>query len=180
MLAMETEDTIKFRFCTPQKVDKWDLRFMRMAREVSGWSKDPSTRVGCYVVRDRLPLVHGYNGFPKQIEDTPEMLADREIKMKWMIHAEANAIYNATELGISLKDSTFYVSGLPCCEACALALIRVGARRVVAMEQNLPRRWIDSCMRGVDKLVQAKVQIETLPMEALKQSDLLESLTKVQ
>ena len=165
---METEsDKILFSFCKPYEVNKWDVRFMRMAREVSTWSKDPSTRVGCYVVRDRLPLVHGYNGFPKQIEDTPEMLEDRETKMKWMIHAEANAIYNATELGISLRDSTFYVWGLPCCEACALALIRVGARRVVAMEQDMPRRWMDSCMKGVDKLVRAKVQFETLPRETI-------------
>lgn len=163
---METEnDKILFSFCKPYTTNKWDIRFMRMAREVSTWSKDPSTQVGCCVVRDRQPLVHGYNGFPKQIEDTPEMLADRENKMQWMIHAEANAIYNATELGISLKDSTFYVWGLPCCEACALALIRVGARRVVAMEQDMPRRWMDSCMKGVDKLAKAKVQFETLPYE---------------
>ena len=29
---------------------KWDLRFIELARHISGWSKDPSTKVGCVVV----------------------------------------------------------------------------------------------------------------------------------
>lgn len=165
---METKnDIVPFSFCGDQPVDKWDVRFMRMACEISTWSKDPSTKVGCYVVRDRLPLVHGYNGFPKQIEDTPEKLSNRDSKMLWMVHAEANAIYNATELGISLKDSTFYVYGLPCCEACALALVRIGVRRVVYMEQDLPRRWMESCMKGVFKLSEARIDAVTLPRETI-------------
>ena len=30
--------------------DKWDIRFLELARHISGWSKDPSTKVGCVVV----------------------------------------------------------------------------------------------------------------------------------
>ena len=162
------EESITFiSFCVPHKNSKWDFRFMRLAQEISSWSKDPSTKVGCYVTRDRMPLVNGYNGFPKQIDDSPEMLADRERKMKWMIHAEKNAIYNATELGISLKGSTFYLWGLPPCEDCALAIIRVGAVRVVSVEQEIPKRWIDSCMKGVSKFADAHVEFITLPIAKL-------------
>ena len=35
-----------------------------MARMVAAWSKDPSTKVGAVAVRDRRPLVSGYNGLP--------------------------------------------------------------------------------------------------------------------
>ena len=49
--------------------DKWDQRFLDLAREVSTWSKDPSRQIGCIAVRDRKILATGYNGFPKGIDD---------------------------------------------------------------------------------------------------------------
>jgi dCMP deaminase len=42
-----------------------------------------------------------------------------------------NAIYNATLNGISLRDSTLYVWGLPVCSDCARGVIQVGITRVV-------------------------------------------------
>lgn len=143
---------------------KWDLRFLRLAKEISTWSKDPSTKCGCIVVRDRKPLVYGYNGFPSQIKDDPELLNDRPFKMKWMVHGEANAIYNATEAGVSLKGSTFYIVGLPCCEACALAIIRVGGVRVVIQEQLVPERWVQSCLDGAEKFNRADIEYVALPL----------------
>ena len=50
------------------KQSKWDVRFMRMAHEVASWSKDPSTKVGCVLVKDRKIISMGYNGFPRLIE----------------------------------------------------------------------------------------------------------------
>ena len=29
---------------------KWDTRFLKLAAHIAGWSKDPSTKVGCIVV----------------------------------------------------------------------------------------------------------------------------------
>ena len=29
---------------------KWDLRFLELAKHISDWSKDPSTKVGCIIV----------------------------------------------------------------------------------------------------------------------------------
>lgn len=85
----------------------------------------------------------GYNGFPRDIEDTEFRLNNRDEKYSLTCHAEVNVIYNATYHGISLRDSTVYVSSLPCCSACALALIQVGVNRVVmeagAMERS--EKW---------------------------------------
>ena len=52
--------------------EKWDLRFVNLAEEVAGWSKDPSTQVGAVAVNDRIGTVvaQGYNGFPRGIQDT--------------------------------------------------------------------------------------------------------------
>ena len=45
-----------------------DLRFLRLAREVSTWSKDPSTKVGAVIVGDNGQVIsQGYNGFPEAL-----------------------------------------------------------------------------------------------------------------
>ena len=49
--------------------NKWDQRFIRVAREVSSWSKDPSKQIGAVIVKDKRILATGYNGFPKGIDD---------------------------------------------------------------------------------------------------------------
>ena len=74
---------------------KWDIRFVRIAKEVAEWSKDPSTQVGAIAVKNRKIIATGYNGFPKGIEDIRTRLHDRELKLKFTVHAEKNMIYNA-------------------------------------------------------------------------------------
>ena len=45
--------------------EKWDERFIDLARHISQWSKDPSTKVGCVVIgEDREIRSTGFNGFP--------------------------------------------------------------------------------------------------------------------
>ena len=73
-------------------MDKWDIRFVRIAREVSCWSKDPSTQVGSIAVKNRKIIATGYNGFPKTINDDSGRLGDRERKLKLMVHGEMNMI----------------------------------------------------------------------------------------
>jgi dCMP deaminase len=68
---------------------KWDLRFLELARHIAGWSKDPSTQVGCVVVgQDREIRSTGFNGFPRGIEDNEERLKDREQKYPLICHAK--------------------------------------------------------------------------------------------
>ena len=60
---------------------KWDQRFLKLAEHISGWSKDPSTKVGCVVVgEDREIRSTGFNGFPRGIADDAARLEDREQK----------------------------------------------------------------------------------------------------
>ena len=50
-------------FSKMKKSNKWETRFLEMARLVSGWSKDPSTKVGAVIVRpDKTIASVGYNG----------------------------------------------------------------------------------------------------------------------
>ena len=124
--------------------NKWDIRFLEMAKLVASWSKDPSTQVGAIAVRNRNVIAQGYNGFPRGVDDNEIYYANRAIKYKRIVHAEMNAIYNAAENGVSLKDSTIYVIGLPICHDCAKGLIQAGISRVVTPQQEIPENWKDS------------------------------------
>ena len=141
--------------------DKWDKRFMRVAQEISSWSKDPSKQIGAVAVNDdRRILATGYNGFPKGIEDIPERYEDRSIKYDLVVHAEMNCIYNATFNGISLKGSTLYVYGLPVCHDCAKGIIQVGINRIVMAMDDIPQKWLDSFEKSRRMFDEAGVAID--------------------
>jgi len=124
---------------------KWDRRFMEVAKLTSTWSQDPSSKIGAVIVNAKKIIVSsGWNGFPRGLKDDPLRLNDRETKYKYIVHAEMNAIYNATYNGISLDGTTLYVYGLPTCSECAKGVIQVGIKRVVMLNQVMPEKWRDS------------------------------------
>lgn len=105
---------------------------MRLAREVSSWSKDPSSKIGAVIVNDkRRILATGYNGFPEGIEDTHDRLHNREEKYPRIIHGEMNALLNALKNGVSVEGATIYVYGLPICPDCTKSIIQAGIKRIV-------------------------------------------------
>ena len=121
---------------------KWDQRFLDLAKQISTWSKEPSTQVGCVVVGpDREIRSTGFNGLPRGIEDTSERLNNREIKYPMICHAEENAIMHAARTGISLKNCIAYVTWPPCTR-CARSLIQAGVSEIVyPKEVEIPERW---------------------------------------
>lgn len=126
-------------------LSKWDERYLALAKEVSTWSKDPSTQVGAVTVGSKKEVLsQGFNGFPRNINDTDERYNNRETKYKFVVHAEMNAIYNATYSGTSLDGATLYVYGLPICSECAKGIIQVGIKKVVVEKSKELDNWNDS------------------------------------
>lgn len=125
---------------------EWHQRYLGLAREVSTWSKDPSRKIGAIAVGNKgQVLAQGYNGFPRGIRHSQKRLKDRELKYKYVVHAEMNLIYNATYNGVSLHDSVVYVTGLPVCSECAKGLIQVGVDQVIMPESlDIPENWNES------------------------------------
>lgn len=120
--------------------EKWDRRFLEMARLVSTWSKDPSTKIGVVLVKDRKVVATGYNGFPTGVADD-ERLHEREEKYALIVHAEMNAILQA---GHDAEGSTLYLWGFtgPPCRGCTKHVIQAGIKRVVVNGGNPPPdRW---------------------------------------
>ena len=113
---------------------------MALAQFVATWSRDPSTKVGAVVVGagDRRKIAFGYNGLPPGVEDTEERLNDRETRLALTVHAEANAIYNAT---FDLTGATIYCVRMPCCE-CARGIVSKRIARVVYLvHPEYEGRW---------------------------------------
>jgi dCMP deaminase len=140
----------------------WDKRFLRLAKHISEWSKDPSTKVGCVVVGpDRELRSTGFNGLPRGIEDNEQRLNNREIKYPLICHAEENAIMHAARIGISLKDCTAYVTWPPCTR-CARSLIQAGVSTIVYPENiEIPKRWMDDFNLSLNMLKEAKINLKT-------------------
>ena len=125
--------------------NNWDVRYLELAEQVSSWSKDPSRQIGAVAVGTKgQVLAQGYNGFPRGIKDSSTRYNDREMKYKFVVHAEQNVIYNATYNGVSLDGATLYVWGLPVCSDCAKGVIQTGIKRVVMPLQEIPDHWVDS------------------------------------
>lgn len=124
---------------------KWDNRFLKMAREISTWSKDPSTQCGAVIVRpDKTIVSLGYNGFPRGMPDNDELLTNRDEKLFRVVHAEMNAILTARE---PLLGYTLYVWPFSPCERCAVHIIQSGIKRVVYPITNV-ERWAESFQRS--------------------------------
>lgn len=108
----------------------WDDYFMGIAFVIAQKSLDPSTKHGCIVVDDdNIILSVGYNSPPRGCIDELIPLT-RPDKYAFMVHSEENSIISAARSGISLKNSTFYITGFPCSK-CFRGISNVGARKII-------------------------------------------------
>lgn len=143
--------------------DSWDQVFLRLAKEVASWSKDPSTKVGAVAVGPkRNVLAQGYNGFPRGIFDYAERYNDKPTKYMYVVHAEMNVIYNATYNGVSLDGASLYVYGLPPCSECAKGIIQVGIKEIITETQGIPKKWEESWNFSKSMFDEAGVTVRTI------------------
>lgn len=146
---------------TPNE-EKWHIRFLRLAQEVASWSIDPSTKVGCVLVRNRRVVSTGYNGFPKNISDNFERLMDREKKYEITVHAEVNAVTTAALHGVSTEGCNAYVTFSPCSH-CAAVLINAGIQEVYVVGGSIiPDRWLSNFITASNLLAEAGVLYKVL------------------
>lgn len=136
----------------------WTSRFLEMARGVSAWSKDPSTKVGTVIVRpDRTVVSVGYNGFPRGTDDYHQLLADRDMKLRRTVHAEVNAILAARE---RLDGCTLYLTPLHPCATCAGIIVQSGIKHVVAHLAKTPNAsWADDFKAASRMFKEAGVEV---------------------
>ena len=140
----------------------WDARFLELAMQISSWSKDPSTQVGCVVVGpDREIRSTGFNGLPRGIEDSDERLNNREMKYPMICQAEENAIMHAARIGMPLKECKVYITWPPCTR-CARSLIQAGISQIIYPEKiEIPKRWASDFELALSMVKEAGIQTGT-------------------
>lgn len=137
--------------------DKWDKRYIKLAKLVSTWSKD-ETKVGAVVVvGGDGAIALGYNGFPAGIEDDYR-LKDKDKKNKMIIHAEENALRIA---GNRASKATIYVFGKAVCNTCARVIVQSGISRIVCMnpEDEHSEKWLESGRDAAKMFEEAHIEL---------------------
>lgn len=147
------------------KIDKWDRHFMQAARLASLMSKDPSSKIGAVLVKDRRIVGTGFNGFPPGIADDAR-LHDRAEKYELVVHAEMNAILQA---GRDSRGATLYMYGFesPPCRNCTKHAIAAGVVRVVGCGIPTPERWQANLAAAGGTLAEAGIRMTYIALDAL-------------
>tara|TARA_R110002126_G_scaffold97803_3_gene227609 strand:+ start:5095 stop:5526 length:432 start_codon:yes stop_codon:yes gene_type:complete len=140
---------------TEKKQLKYDLAYLKMAREWGKLSHCKRKQVGALIVKERMIISDGFNGTPSGFDNCCE---DDEGKTKWeVLHAEANAILKVASSTQSAKGATLYITLSPCTQ-CSKLIHQAGIKRVV-----YAKAYRDAS--GLEFLEKAGVEIKNLPYE---------------
>ena len=148
--------------------NKWDNRFIEMANLISTWSKDPSTQCGSVIVDKNKRIISlGFNGFPQNTNDDPELYENREEKYRRVIHAEKNAIMFAK---CDLNNCTMYVVPMPPCSQCTGMIIQSGIKRVVTIHPTLDQkeRWSKDIITTESMFKEANIVMDYIKIRIRK------------
>lgn len=130
-----------------------DNCYMVCAEAHASLSKAIRKKVGAALVTETGIVIAGVNGLPKQLGNDcenvkhnypsnggiPELVTKPEV-----IHAELNCILKAAKEGVSVLNSTLYVTLSPCVD-CASMILSAGIKRIVYKEEY-------RCNAGVELL----------------------------
>jgi dCMP deaminase len=117
-------------------IENWDVYFLSIAETVARKSKDPRCQVGAVIVSaDNVLLSTGFNGLARGVVDSERILDDADEKLKWICHAEMNAILNAARTGVAVAGCSIYVNKFPCL-ACCNAILQAGIARVYTHDKK--------------------------------------------
>lgn len=119
------------------KPTRWDNMFFAEAVLWSRMSHDVQTQCGCVLVKNKSTISTGYNGFMRDIEDNI-FPTTRPDKYPFMIHAEANAVYNAAREGKSTIGSRAYITAPPCI-SCLQMLWQCGVHEIYFTDVSSPK-----------------------------------------
>ena len=150
-------------------MDKWDVRFMKMAYLIAEWTSCymEGRSIGAVIVKDKRIMTTGYNGAPQGMKTCKErgeclrrkmgIPSGTRAEVCYAIHAEQNAILQAAKLGISIDGATLYCTHQPC-SVCAKMIVNAGIRRVL-YEQGYPDAF------SLEIFAEAGVQLEQYKSE---------------
>jgi dCMP deaminase len=138
----------------------WDEKFINLSAFIAEWSKDTNRKNGAVIVDgDNIVVSMGYNGFPRDCDDSIECRYERPDKYLFTEHAERNALYHAARHGVSLKECRMYMTMFPCSD-CARGIIQTGIKKIIAPKPDLKHeRWGVHFKASIEMLEECGVEI---------------------
>jgi dCMP deaminase len=127
---------------TPARRPSWDEYFLQLATQAATRSTCLRRQVGAVLVRDKRVLATGYNGSPRGTSHCLDVGCLREQlgipsgerhELCRAIHAEQNAIIQASVHGVAIDDAILYCTHHPCI-LCAKMLINCGVHEIHYLE----------------------------------------------
>lgn len=140
---------------TIDRMNKFDEKYLRMAKIWSTNSYCKRRQVGALLVKDNMIISDGYNGTPSGFENVCE--DENGVTKPYVLHAEANAITKIARSGNSANGATLYVTASPCME-CSKLIIQSGIKRVVYCDDY---RLED----GINLLKRAGIEVEKIEID---------------
>lgn len=108
----------------------WDDYFMSIALIASQRSPCKRLHVGSVIVNNNRIISMGYNGF---IAGAPHISRVQDNHEQSIIHSEINAITDCSKRGVSLYDSTIYITHYPCIN-CFKTIAACGIKKIIYLQ----------------------------------------------
>jgi len=141
----------------------WDEYFLEVANLVAKRATCLRRRVGAVIVKDKRILATGYNGAPSGLKHCVDIGCLRQKlnipsgerhELCRALHAEQNALIQASLYGVSTQGSTLYATNQPCV-ICAKMLINAGIKDIV-IAQGYPDKM------AMEFLKSAKIKVRRI------------------
>ena len=119
-------------FMKKSKQYKYDIAYLKMAKEWANLSHCNRRKVGALIVKNQMIISDGYNGTPSGFKNECE---DENNQTHWyVLHAEANAILKTAKSNHNCKDACLYLTMSPC-KDCSKLILQSGINRVVYIKK---------------------------------------------
>lgn len=151
------------------KRPSWDEYFLSITKEVAKRSTCLRRQVGAILVMDKHILTTGYNGAPSGLQHCLDIGCLREQlkvppgerhELCRGLHAEMNALLQASRYGIKISGATLYTTTYPC-SLCAKMLVNAGIQRIVTITD-----YPDPLAKDI--LSMAKINVEIFKQKDIK------------
>ena len=137
-----------------QKQLRYDLAYLRMAKEWAKLSHCTRKQVGALLVKNGVIISDGYNGTPSGF---PKSCENEIGETHWyVLHAEANAILKVAKSTNNAHGSTLYITLSPC-KDCSKLILQSGITRMVYLYAYKDTMAIDFLKNSGIEVVQREL-----------------------
>ena len=137
-----------------QKQLRYDLAYLRMAKEWAKLSHCNRKQVAALLVKNGVIISDGYNGTPSGFPNACEN--DLGETHWYVLHAEANAILKVAKSTNNAHGSTLYITLSPCRDCCKL-ILQSGITRMVYLNAYKDTTAIDFLRNSGVEVVQREL-----------------------